>query len=120
MWPAAGGSSLARWSPGGLFTRGKQPLPDGVEHIRGDRSDAQGLARCKGRQFDVIVDSSAAPWLIRNRCWRSRGAPRHRLVYVSSAGVYADNPRLPLDESAPTDPASRHAGKAEIRILAAG
>ena len=41
-----------------LFTRGKQPLPDGVEHIRGDRSDAGGLAALKGRQFDVIVDSS--------------------------------------------------------------
>ena len=29
-----------------LFTRGKQPLPRWGEHIRGDRSDAAGLAAC--------------------------------------------------------------------------
>ena len=96
-----------------LFTRGKQPLPDGVEHIRGDRSDADGLAALQGRQFDVIVDSSGRTLADTQSVVAITGAPRHRLVYVSSAGVYADNPRLPLDESAPTDPASRHAGKAE-------
>ena len=96
-----------------LFTRGKQPLPDGVEHIRGDRSDAAGLAALQGRQFDVIVDSSGRTLADTQSVVAITGAPRHRLVYVSSAGVYADNPRLPLDESAPTDPASRHAGKAE-------
>ena len=96
-----------------LFTRGKQPLPDGVEHICGDRSDAAGLAALKGRQFDVIVDSSGRTLADTQSVLAITGAPRHRLVYVSSAGVYADNPRLPLDESAPTDPASRHAGKAE-------
>ena len=41
------------------------------------------------------------------------GAPSHRFVYVSSAGVYADSELWPLDEDAPTDPASRHAGKAD-------
>ena len=96
-----------------LFTRGKQPLPEGVEHIRGDRSDAEGLAALKGRQFDVIVDSSGRTLTDTQSVVAITGAPRHRLVYVSSAGVYADNARLPLDESAPTDPASRHAGKAE-------
>ena len=40
-----------------LFTRGKQPLPNGVEHIRGDRSEAAGLAALKNRQFDVIAVS---------------------------------------------------------------
>ncbi|HCA60480.1 MAG TPA: 3-beta hydroxysteroid dehydrogenase, partial [Synechococcales bacterium UBA8647] len=93
-----------------LFTRGKQPLPEGVEHIRGDRSDAEGLAALKGRQFDVIVDSSGRTLTDTQSVVAITGAPRHRLVYVSSAGVYADNARLPLDESAPTDPASRHAG----------
>jgi nucleoside-diphosphate-sugar epimerase len=41
------------------------------------------------------------------------GAPSHRFVYVSSAGVYADSELWPLDEDSPTDPASRHAGKAD-------
>ena len=96
-----------------LFTRGKQPLPEGVEHIKGDRSDADGLAALQGRSFDVIVDSSGRTKADTQAVVAATGAPRHRLVYVSSAGVYADNPRLPLDEDAPTDPASRHAGKAE-------
>ena len=41
-----------------LFTRGRQPLPEGVEHLVGDRSDETGLALLEGRSFDVIVDSS--------------------------------------------------------------
>jgi nucleoside-diphosphate-sugar epimerase len=85
-----------------LYTRGRQPLPEGVEHLAGDRSSEEGLMVLDGRRFDVIVDSSG----------RSL-APSHRLVYVSSAGVYADSELWPLDEDSPTDPASRHAGKAE-------
>ena len=96
-----------------LFTRGKQPLPDGVEHLKGDRSEPDGLAALAGRTFDVIVDSSGRTQADTSAVVAQTGAPRHRLVYVSSAGVYADNPRLPLTEDAPTDPASRHAGKAE-------
>jgi nucleoside-diphosphate-sugar epimerase len=41
------------------------------------------------------------------------GGPSHRFLYVSSAGVYADSHLWPLHEDSPTDPASRHAGKAE-------
>ena len=41
-----------------LFTRGRQPLPAGVEHLAGDRSSEAGLQALEGRQFDVIVDSS--------------------------------------------------------------
>ena len=39
-----------------LFTRGKNPVPDGVTHLSGDRS----TRRAQGPQgsFDVIVDSS--------------------------------------------------------------
>ncbi|MFM7435694.1 MAG: NAD-dependent epimerase/dehydratase family protein, partial [Vulcanococcus sp.] len=39
------------------------------------------------------------------------GAPSHRFVYVSSAGVYADSELWPLSETSPTDPQSRHSGK---------
>ena len=96
-----------------LLTRGKQPLPDGVEHIKGDRAKPDGLEALAGRSFDVIVDSSGRTQADTSAVIAQTGAPRHRLVYVSSAGVYSDNARLPLDEEAPTDPASRHAGKAE-------
>ncbi|MCP9910357.1 NAD-dependent epimerase/dehydratase family protein, partial [Cyanobium sp. BA20m-p-22] len=41
-----------------LFTRGRNPLPAGVEHLAGDRSTPEGLQPLAGRRFDVIVDSS--------------------------------------------------------------
>jgi len=96
-----------------LLTRGRQPLPAGVEHVAGDRSTAEGLAALQGRRFDVIIDSSGRTLADSQAVVERTGAPSHRFVYVSSAGVYADSPLLPLEEDAPTDPASRHAGKAE-------
>ena len=41
-----------------LFTRGKNPVPDGVTHLSGDRSTEEGLKALQGMRFDVIVDSS--------------------------------------------------------------
>jgi nucleoside-diphosphate-sugar epimerase len=96
-----------------LFTRGRQPLPEGVEHLVGDRGDDAGLAPLEGRSFEVIVDSSGRSQEDSRRVVERTGAPAHRFVYVSSAGVYADSELWPLDEDSPTDPASRHAGKAE-------
>ena len=94
-----------------LFTRGNKPAPDAVEHLVGDRSSAEGLAPLAGRSFDVIVDSSGRTLEDTQAVLAHTGAPSHRLVYVSSAGVYADSELWPLDEDSPTDPASRHAGK---------
>jgi len=96
-----------------LFTRGRNPVPAGVEHLVGDRSSAEGLEPLAGRRFDVIVDSSGRTQADSQAVVERTGAPSHRFVYVSSAGVYADSHLWPLDEQAPTDPASRHAGKAE-------
>jgi nucleoside-diphosphate-sugar epimerase len=96
-----------------LFTRGRQPLPEGVEHLVGDRGDDQALAVLQGRSFEVIVDSSGRSLEDSRRVVARTGAPSHRFVYVSSAGVYADSELWPLAEESPTDPASRHAGKAE-------
>ncbi|MFN9548483.1 MAG: NAD-dependent epimerase/dehydratase family protein [Cyanobacteriota bacterium] len=96
-----------------LFTRGRQPLPAGVRHVQGDRTEESDLAALGGESFDVIIDSSGRTLEDTRRVLAHTGAPRHRLVYVSSAGVYADSETWPLEEEAPTDPASRHAGKAE-------
>ncbi len=41
-----------------LFTRGRNPVPAGVEHLQGDRGSAEGLAALQDRPFEVIVDSS--------------------------------------------------------------
>ena len=96
-----------------LFTRGKNPVPAGVEHITGDRSSDEGLSALQGRAFDVIVDSSGRTLDDSRRVFTATGQPRHRFVYVSSAGVYAGSDHWPLDENSPTDPKSRHAGKAD-------
>ena len=96
-----------------LFTRGRQPLPEGVESVTGDRGDDQALDQLKGRGFDVIVDSSGRTLSDSQRVVERTGPPSHRFLYVSSAGVYAGSPSWPLDEESALDPASRHAGKAE-------
>ena len=94
-----------------LFTRGKNPVPAGVEHLCGDRSTAEGLAVLQGRSFDVIVDSSGRTLDDSRAVIERTGAPSHRFLYVSSAGVYADSELWPLNEDSPTDPQSRHSGK---------
>jgi len=94
-----------------LFTRGKNPVPAGVEHLCGDRSSAEGLAALQGRSFDVIVDSSGRTLDDSRAVIERTGAPSHRFLYVSSAGVYADSELWPLTEDSPTDPQSRHSGK---------
>jgi nucleoside-diphosphate-sugar epimerase len=96
-----------------LFSRGRNPVPAGVEHLAGDRSSPEGLEPLQGRRFDVIVDSSGRSEADSSAVIARTGAPSHRFVYVSSAGVYADSELWPLDEESPLDPASRHAGKAE-------
>ena len=96
-----------------LFTRGRQPVPAGTRHIQGDRTVESDLAALDGERFDVIIDSSGRTLDDTRRVLAHTGAPRHRLVYVSSAGVYDDSVVWPLDEDSPIDPASRHAGKAE-------
>lgn len=105
-----------------LFTRGRQPVPAGVRHVQGDRTVESDLAALGGEPFDVIIDSSGRTLDDTRRVLAHSGAPRQRLVYVSSAGVYADSAFWPLDEEAPTDPGSRHAGKAETEswLLAEG
>jgi nucleoside-diphosphate-sugar epimerase len=94
-----------------LFTRGSRPAPVGVEHLVGDRNDPAALGQLEGRAFDVVVDSSGRTLEDSKAVLERTGAPQHRFVYVSSAGVYADSELWPLSEDSPTDPESRHAGK---------
>ena len=96
-----------------LFTRGRGSIPADVEHLSGDRSLEQDLKPLEGRVFDVIVDSSGRTLADSKRVVACTGAPTHRFVYVSSAGIYANTQQWPLTEDSPKDPASRHLGKAE-------
>jgi len=96
-----------------LFTRGRQPLPDGVESCVGDRQDEAALEQLRDRRFDVVIDSSGRTLADSQKVIERTGAPSHRFLYVSSAGVYAGSDSWPLDEQSPLDPQSRHAGKAD-------
>jgi nucleoside-diphosphate-sugar epimerase len=39
-----------------LFTRGRQPLPQGVEHLQGDRTTAEGLGLLRRNEEHVAPD----------------------------------------------------------------
>ena len=95
------------------FSRGKRPVPGGVDHVRGDRRNPGDLAQLAGRRFDVIIDTSGRQLIESQQVIVHTGWPRHRFLYVSSAGVYGNSDQWPLTEQAPLDPRSRHAGKAE-------
>jgi len=94
-----------------LFTRGNRFVPEGVEHLKGDRDVRESLNILDGRKFDVIIDISGRELDQTQKVLELTGFPSHRFLYVSSAGVYANSQTWPLDENSPTDPNSRHIGK---------
>ncbi len=96
-----------------LFNRGNRSIPDGVEHLFGDRSTGEGLRQLQDRCFDVIVDSSGRRLQDSKEVIERTGFPKHRFLYVSSAGVYAESEQWPLDEKSPIDTESRHIGKVD-------
>ncbi len=96
-----------------LFTRGKRPVPNNVHHIKGDRNIDNDLRALEGRNFDVIVDISGRTLQDTQKVLFFTGLPRHRFIYVSSAGVYKSTNCWPIDEEYETDPNSRHSGKVD-------
>ena len=70
-----------------LFTRGKNEIPSDVEHLQGDRSISDDLKPLKGRDFDVIVDSSGRKAEESQKVLELTGSPKQRFVYVSSVIV---------------------------------
>lgn len=104
-----------------LFNRGNNPPPiEGIEQLRGDRTDADQLqAALAGQTFDAIFDnngrklSDAQPLID-----RFKGKLSH-YVYVSSAGVYLKSDEMPHVEGDALDPASRHRGKFETETYLA-
>jgi Nucleoside-diphosphate-sugar epimerases len=68
-----------------LFTRGRQPLPAGVESCVGDRQDDTALEQLRGRRFEVVIDSSGRTLADSQKVIERTGAPSHRFLYVSSS-----------------------------------
>ncbi len=98
-----------------LFTRGVNPIPSNISHIKGDRNTTD-LKKLEGLKFDVVVDSSGRTLEQSKKIIDIIGSPSHRFIYISSAGVYEDTYELPLDETSEVDKNSRHIGKAETEV----
>ena len=94
-----------------LFTRGRNPVPDYVHSVIGDRRNNDDLKALSGLKFDVIVDSSGRSLVDTQSVISQTGFPDFRLIYISSAGVYKKSQILPVDESFSIDTNSRHIGK---------
>lgn len=87
-----------------IVTRGRRPVPDGVEALAADRADRAAFAAALGgREFDAVIDcigfrvEDSAQDL---ELFASRAG---HLVFISTDFVYGGEPRrLPLTEDAPT------------------
>ncbi len=91
----AGGHSVT------IFTRGKQasPGPNGVEHIRGDRST--DLDKLAGRRWDSVVDTCGyLPGQVEASA-AFFSSSINQYVFVSSISAYAGFAEPGMDETAP-------------------
>jgi nucleoside-diphosphate-sugar epimerase len=72
-----------------VLSRGGRPLPPGVQHVRGDRRDAESLrAALGGERFDFTVDFLAFGAADVERLLGVPGFDAGRLVAISSGQVY--------------------------------
>ena len=84
-----------------VFNRGRRQadLPDGVEHLQGDRNN--DLASLRGKEWDVVIDNpTTLPFWVRDAASLLREAAGHYL-FVSTISVYADTSRPGMDETTP-------------------
>ncbi|MEM1368257.1 MAG: NAD-dependent epimerase/dehydratase family protein, partial [Cyanobacteria bacterium P01_H01_bin.15] len=95
-----------------LFNRGNKPAPEGVNLIKGDRKDIDGLrAQLSGETFDIVFDNNGRELSDTQPLIEILGDSLQHFVYVSSAGVYQKTEQPPHREGDPIDPNSRHKGK---------
>ena len=96
-----------------LFNRGNKPTPAGVTQIQGDRTQPAQLEKLSTETFDAIFDNNGRELSDTQPLVEIFKDRIKHFVYVSSAGVYLKSDQMPHIEGDPTDPKSRHKGKAE-------
>ncbi len=102
-----------------VLNRGRNPLPDGVRALVGDRTTPAGLAALgRGRDaehWDLVVDTwSWAPFAVRDSARLLAGRAGH-YTYVSTRSVYTYPAGAGADEGAPVlagDPEAGRTGEA--------
>jgi nucleoside-diphosphate-sugar epimerase len=102
-----------------LFNRGNQPVPPGVTQIQGDRTQPAHLEKLSTETFDAIFDNNGRELSDTQPLVELFKDRIQHFVYVSSAGVYLKSDQMPHIEGDPTDPKSRHKGKAETEAYLA-
>ena len=85
------------------FTRGRQPLPAGVNSLVGDRSDRAAFAAAlEGRPFDAVIDCLCYTPEDATADLRVFAGRTGRLVMISTDFVYGPLRPTPMDEDTPT------------------
>lgn len=77
------------------LARGRSPAPEGIDLIRADRDEEQGLAPVAGIHWDAVIDVSRQPGQVRRAV---RDLRCSHWVFVSSGNVYAGFSALEQDE----------------------
>jgi nucleoside-diphosphate-sugar epimerase len=103
-----------------VLNRGLRAAPAGVEQLRGDRHQGDGLAAIQHGTWDFVVDTwDSEPRAVRDAARVLDGRVGH-YVYVSSRSVYADPVALGADETAPVVTAESSAVDGDYPQLKAG
>jgi nucleoside-diphosphate-sugar epimerase len=75
-------------------------VPDGVEHVRADRTRPGAYEAVAGRSWDLVVDVSRQPGQVRTAA-AALADRASAFVLVSTGNVHAEHAALGQDESAP-------------------
>jgi 2'-hydroxyisoflavone reductase len=85
------------------LSRGRSGLdPEGVEVLRGDRDQADGLRALEGRTFDVVVDTCRQAVSQVRAATAELEARTGRYVFISTISVYRDFSEVGITEESPT------------------
>jgi 2'-hydroxyisoflavone reductase len=78
-----------------VFNRGiSGPVPEGVEHVKGDRTDAADLGQLSGRSFDLVLDTCGFVPADVARSAELLAPTCGHYTFVSSINAYPGWPRV--------------------------
>ncbi|MGH7460060.1 MAG: NAD-dependent epimerase/dehydratase family protein, partial [Longimicrobiales bacterium] len=95
--------AVARGHQVTVFNRGRRQadIPKSVEHLTGDRNEANGVAALKSnRTWDVVIDvPTTNPRWVRDAAGALKGRA-NQYIFISTISTYAGFPKAWMDETA--------------------